>query len=378
MNKTIMLIAGETSGDLHGAGLVRAMAKKDPSLFFYGIGGDQMRRAGMRSFADVSDLAVMGLTDVLFRLPRIRKIYKQVLSVMDSLKPDLLVLIDYPGFNLRLAKNAKKRGIPVLYYISPKVWAWHASRVQKLSEYTDKIALILPFEEKWFRERGVFQASYVGNPLMDQAQEFRELRPEEEVRQEPVIGLLPGSRVGEIQRLLPVLCEAADLIARKIPGARFILSASPGVSLPDMEMYAAGLGAPFRMDVVSGAYPVFQEADAVAAVSGTVTLEAALAGVPTILVYRMSPLSFAIARRVVKVPHVGLANLIAEKEVMPELIQDKADPEIIASQVTSLILDAEARRLHHEGLREVRAALGDPGVAERTADLAFSMLGVNP
>lgn len=375
MNKTIMLIAGEASGDLHGAGLVRAMAERDPSLSFCGVGGDQMRRAGMRSIADTSDLAVMGVTDVLFRLPRIRKIFQKVLSIFDSLKPDLLVLIDYPGFNLRLARQARKRGIPVLYYISPKVWAWRASRVQQLSDYVDKLALILPFEEKWFRERGVFQAFYVGNPLMDQAQPFRELRPEAEVRREPVIGLLPGSRVGEIQRLLPVLCEAADLIARKIPGARFILSASPGVSLTDMETYAASMGAPFRMDVVSGAHPIFQEADAVAAVSGTVTLEAALAGVPTVLVYKMSSLSFAIARRVVKVPHVGLANLIAEKEVMPELLQDEARPDAIASAVCTLLLDEETRIRHHQGLREVRAALGEPGVAERTADLAFSMLG---
>lgn len=370
-----MLIAGEASGDLHGAGLIRAMAEKDPSLFFCGIGDDQMRRAGMRSIADASDLAVMGLTDVLLRLPRIRKVFHQALSILDSLKPDLLVLIDYPGFNLRLAREAKKRGIPVLYYISPKVWAWRPSRVQQLSEYVDKIALILPFEEKWFRDRGVFQAFYVGNPLMDQAPPFRELRPEAEVRREPVIGLMPGSRVGEIKRLLPVLCEAADLIARKIPGARFILSASPGVSLTDMETYAASLGAPFRMDVASGAHSIFQEADAVAAVSGTVTLEAALAGVPAVLVYRMSPPSFAVARRVVKVPYVGLANLIAEKEVMPELLQDKAKPEAIASAVCSLLLDEEVRKRHHQGLREVRAALGDPGVAERAADLALSMLG---
>lgn len=374
MNKTIMLVAGEASGDLHGAGLIQAMSEREPTLFFCGIGGDQMRRAGMRPITD-ADLAVMGVTDVLFHFPRIQKAYRLAVSVLDILKPDLLVLIDYPGFNLRLARAAKKRGISVLYYISPKVWAWRDSRVKHIAEYVDKLALILPFEEKWFRARGVFQAFYVGNPLMDHAQEFRELRPQEEVRREPVIGLMPGSRAGEIQRLLPVLCEAADQIARKIPGARFLLSASPGVSLTDMEAYAAGLGAPFRMDVVSGAHPVFQEADAVAAVSGTVTLEAALSGVPTVLVYRMSSLSFAIARKVVKIPYAGLANLIAEKEVMPELLQEEAQPETIASAICSLLLDEETRKRYHQGLREVRAALGEPGVAKRAAELAFSILG---
>lgn len=375
MKRTVMLVAGEASGDLHGAGLVRAMSERDPSLFFCGIGGDQMRRAGMRPVVDSTGLAVMGITDVLASLPRIRKAYRIAATILSSLRPDLLILIDYPGFNLRLAKEAKKLGIPVLYYISPKVWAWRSSRVKQLADSVDRLALIFPFEVAWFQERGVDQAVYVGNPLMDQAPEFRALRPDTLVETQPVIGLLPGSRPGEIHRMLPVLCEAAELISRKIPGARFVLSAAPGTPLSDIRAFAAASGAPSRMDVVSGAHPVLEVADVVAAVSGTVTLEAALAGVPTVLVYRMSALTFAIARRVVTVPHAGLANLIAGTEIMPELLQDRATPEQVSETVCTLLQDHERRARHHHALGEVRAALGEPGVAQRTASLALSMLG---
>ncbi|MCW7754209.1 lipid-A-disaccharide synthase [Desulfobotulus sp. H1] len=375
MNRTVMLVAGEASGDLHGAALIRAMKEKDPCIFFCGIGGDQMRRAGMRPVIDSAGLAVMGLTDVLASLPRIRRAYKTAELILTALRPDLLVLVDYPGFNLRLAEEARKKGIPVLYYISPKVWAWRSSRVQKIAERVDKLALIFPFELSWFQERGVDQAVYVGNPLMDQAPDFRELRPDDVVAESPVIGLLPGSRPGEIRRMLPTLCEAADLISEKIPGARFVLSAAPGTHLADIQAWAAASGAPSHMDVVSGAYPVLDVADVVAAVSGTVTLEAALAGVPAVLVYRMSAISYAVARRVVRVPYAGLANLIAGSEIMPELLQENATPEKVCEAVSELLLNAAYRRRHHRGLAEVRAALGGPGVAERTAELAFSMMG---
>ncbi|MDY0162934.1 lipid-A-disaccharide synthase [Desulfobotulus sp.] len=375
MKRTIMLVAGEASGDLHGAGLIRAMAEKDPFLFFCGIGGDQMRRAGMRPIADSTGLAVMGITDVLASLPRIRKVYKTASIILASLRPDLLILIDYPGFNLRLAREARKLGIPVLYYISPKVWAWRSSRVQQIADTVDKLALIFPFEVAWFQERGVDQAVYVGNPLMDQAPEFREMRSDTVVETQPIIGLLPGSRPGEIQRMLPVLCQAADRISKKIPGARFVLSAAPGTQLSDMQAFAAAAGAPSRMDVVNGAHPVLEVADVVAAVSGTVTLEAALAGVPTVLVYRMSAFSYAVAKRVVKVPYAGLANLIAGSEIMPELLQEEATAEKVCDTVCGLLLDRERRMRHHYALGEVRAALGEPGVAERTAALALSMLG---
>ncbi|TYT73699.1 lipid-A-disaccharide synthase [Desulfobotulus mexicanus] len=375
MNRTVMLVAGEASGDLHGAALIRAMAEKDPQIFFCGIGGDQMRRAGMRPVADSSGLAVMGVTEVIGSFLKIRKVYKTAEMILASLRPDLLILIDYPGFNLRLAQEAKKNHIPVLYYISPKVWAWRSSRVQQIAERVDKLALIFPFEVEWFQERGVDQAVYVGNPLMDQAPEFREMRPDDVLASNPVIGLLPGSRPGEIRRMLPVLCEAAELISQKIPGARFILSAAPGTHLADIQAWAAASGAPSHMEVVSGAYPVLDAADVVAAVSGTVTLEAALAGVPGVLVYRMSALSYAVARRVVNVPYAGLANLIAGAEIMPELLQENATPEKVCEAVCMLLQDKDRRKLHHHALSEVRAALGSPGVAERTAGLALSMLG---
>lgn len=374
MKRTVMLVAGEASGDLHGAGLITAMAEKEPDLFFCGIGGDLMRRAGMRVVVDNADLAVMGITDVIGRFPVLRNAYKTIETVLEGLKPDLLVLIDYPGFNLRLARAAKKLRIPVLYYISPKVWAWRASRVKTIADTVDKLALILPFEVEWFQERGVHQAVYVGNPLMDQCPDFKGLRPFSDISRHPVIGLLPGSREGEIRRILPTLCEAAEKITRRIPGAKFMLSAAPGTHAADIRAFAAACGAPAGMEVVTGAGQILEEADLVVAVSGTVTLEAAVAGVPTVLVYRMSGVSYAIARRVVEVPYAGLANLIAGAEVMPELLQEDANPETVSETVCALLQDADRMQLHHRALAEVRQALGGPGVAERTADLALSMM----
>lgn len=371
-HRCVMITAGEASGDLHGGNLVHAMTKMDDSLFFFGIGGDRLRRAGVRILVDYSDLAVMGVTEVVSRLPSIAKALATAKRALRSVKPDLVILIDFADFNLKVAKEAKRNGIPVLYYITPKVWAWRPGRVRKIKKLTDQAAVILPFEEQFFRSRGM-RATFTGHPLLDV--EYGDTRRMPAPDGSMAIGLLPGSRRSEITRHLPVLLDAASIMAQGRRALKFLISVAPSADMTFMtDMLKMRSDSDMFELVDGGVERIFRQADFLVAASGTVTLEAALYGIPMVIIYRMSGLSYWLARRLTKVDYAGLANLIAEKEIVPELLQHDANPETIARRVNDFLDHPEKIQQMKQDLQRIREKLGGRGASARTAAMALNMM----
>ncbi|MFZ7124661.1 MAG: lipid-A-disaccharide synthase [Desulfobacterales bacterium] len=376
MKKRIFIIAGEASGDMHGANLVKALRRQSEELEIFGFGGSGMRRAGMDVILDSADLAVMGITEVLSKISTIRSGFRTAERLLRQRRPDLLILIDFPDFNLRIAAKAKKAGIPVLYYISPQIWAWRRGRVRIIGRLVDHMAVILPFEERFYRDHRV-PVTFVGHPLMD---DWDGSLPGTAGRSNGIksIGLLPGSRLGEIQRHLPVLLEAAVSIQRRRPEMQFTVSRSPeidpGIYQAMSRPYTDRLG--LELDG-NGARRLLGRVDLVVAASGTVVLEAALADTPAIVIYRVSPLSYLIGRLLIRVPFISLVNLIAGRLVVPELIQQESSAESIAEKVFRLIdHPSEVDRIRG-GLEVVRRRLGKPGASDRVAGIALKMVAAH-
>jgi lipid-A-disaccharide synthase len=373
--KCVMIIAGEDSGDLHGSNLVKAMNSKEGALAFYGIGGEKLKNVGLQILFPSSELSVMGITEVFSKLPAIFKALGIVKKFLKSQKPDLLILIDFADFNLRVAKIAKKFGVPVLYYIPPKAWAWRPGRVKKIRERTDHLAVIFPFEADFFLGQGL-SVSYIGHPLLDNDA----IKNETDIKGDRngkvrVIGLLPGSRKKEIIRHLPVMLDAAGLIRRKIGEVRFLVSLAPSADRTYMEGVVKNHPEANYMEFVAGGVnKVFDRADFLVAASGTVTLEAALAGIPMVIIYIVSAVSFMLGKSLVKVKYAGIANLIAGREIIPELLQWAASPENISETVCSILEDEQKMEGMRGELQAVREKLGGPGAAECLANIAFKML----
>jgi lipid-A-disaccharide synthase len=375
-NKTIMIVAGEASGDMHGASLVREMLKIDPALNFYGIGGNKLQEAGVKLLANASTMAVVGLTEVISKLRSILKIMNMMKKSLDKYRPDLVILIDYPDFNLPLAKAAKKRGIKIFYYISPQVWAWRKSRINKIKRLVDKMAVILPFEVDTYAAKG-FVVDYVGHPLLDlvkpsySKQESRKMFNLDESK--TTIGLLPGSRQSEVIKLLPEMLRAAEILAQKIQNLQFILPLAD--TLEEKTVGDIVSGFTIKVKVISGqTYDAVSCCDLAIVASGTATLETALLGVPMIIIYKISLLSYFIGKLVVNVKNIGLANIIAGKTVVPELIQGKANAQSIAAEAVAILTTVERKKEIMNELAEIRAKLGKPGAAIRAAQLALDML----
>ena len=374
--KTIMIVAGEASGDMHGANLVREMLKIDPSLNFYGIGGNKLREEGVKLLANASDMAVVGLTEVVSKLRNILKIMGMMKNSLDERRPDLVILIDYPDFNLPLAKAAKKRGIKVFYYISPQVWAWRKSRIGQIKKTVDKMAVILPFEVETYSQEG-FAVNYVGHPLLDMVKlnySKQESRKKFGLAENKItIGILPGSRLSEVNKLMPELLRAAEIISQRMPEVQFVLpladTLEKKIITEIISRYAV------KIHVISGhTYDVISCADLGLVASGTATLETALLGVPMIIVYKISFLSYVIGRLFVDVKNIGLANIIAGKTIVPELIQGDACGERIAGEALAILKNGERKQAIIKELNAIRAKLGEPGAAIRTAQLALDML----
>ncbi|MFZ5565025.1 MAG: lipid-A-disaccharide synthase, partial [Thermodesulfobacteriota bacterium] len=371
--RCVMIIAGEASGDLHAANLIRHMREQvNGPLFFCGIGGDAMRRAGAKILVEASRLSVVGITEVIARLPDILSGMKAAKRMLASRVPDLLVLIDFPDFNLRMAGVARQYGIPVFYYIPPQVWAWRKGRVRTIQRRVDHTAVILPFEADFFKEHGV-PVTFVGHPLMDAGYD----RFPEKIKEagKMVVGLLPGSRNGEVSRHLPVMMEAAALIGRNHPDVSFLVSCA--ASIPEERLTAitdryAGT-VPFAL-LSGGVEQVLARSDCVVAVSGTVTLETALCGVPMVVIYRVSLLSYWLAKILIRLKSISLVNLIAGREIVPELIQGDVSAENIAARVEAMITDPPTMQAVQEALAEVRGRLGGPGASARAARIAAQLL----
>lgn len=364
----IFFSAGEASGDIHGANLIEAIRGLAPDVECEGLGGARMEAAGMTLRCDLAGRAIMGFSEVVRSLGFIRRVFHDTVAHLGANPPDCLVVIDYPGFNLRLAKQAHALGIPVVYYISPQVWAWKKKRIHTIVEVTRKVLAILPFEEALYRGVGG-RCTYVGHPLLDHIDRAAASRRYEG---DCVIGILPGSREQEIARLLPTMLETARGIAAAIPEARFVCTCVDETRAAQIRAISGN----FPMDIGIGTtYDLLQTARFCMVASGTATLETALFGVPMIVLYRVSPLSYLIARTLVDIEHIALVNILSGKRVVPEFIQHDAQPERILPVALELIHDTPARRTALEDLAQLRGIMGPPGASERAAREVLEVVG---
>ena len=372
----VMIVAGEASGDLYGATLATELHALSPGTRLLGMGGDRMREAGVETLVDANVMAVMGLVEVLEHLPVIVKGFNILKQRLLSDAPRLLILIDYPDFNLRLAKIAKRAGIKVLYFISPQVWAWRSGRVKGIGQVVDRMAVLFPFEVPLYQNAGI-PVSFVGHPLLDMvAPALESTLAADALGLDParrVVGLFPGSRKSVIKRMLPTVLESAALLKARHPELQFVLPLAASLRPADIEPYLAAAGV--EVSVVSGRnHDVMSSCAAAIAVSGTVIMELALVGVPTVLVYKVSPISYQIGKRVINVPHIGICNIVAEKRLIKELIQHEAHPEAIADEVDAMLNDQAYAGEMRAGLAGVREKLGSGGALVRLAQLAKHMI----
>ncbi|MHB8770700.1 MAG: lipid-A-disaccharide synthase [Syntrophales bacterium] len=372
----VMIVAGEASGDLHGGNLVREMRRIDAGISFTGVGGRRMQAEGVELLADAADMAVVGLTEVVFKLGTILRVMRRLKASLASERPDLVILIDYPDFNLPLARAARKHGIKVLYYISPQVWAWRKGRIATIRKSVNRMAVILPFEEAFYRGAGV-DVTFVGHPLLD---EVKTRYPRAEamkrfgLRDEAItVGILPGSRQSEVARLLPEMLGACRILTEKLSPLQFLLPLAGTVDHAVVRDILRQF--PLKVNVIRDEMSdVVAVSDVAIVASGTATLETALLETPMVVVYKVSALSYAIGRRFISVDHISLVNLIAGRTVVPELIQDDASPERIAAEVRELIVQRAKAREMKSALAEIRGSLGTPGASARTARIACDML----
>jgi lipid-A-disaccharide synthase len=367
--RTVAIISGEASGDLYGAQLAQRLWRLDRNLQIVGMGGDRMEKAGIKLFFDSRRLGVMGLVEVIRRWRTVREAYRTVCGQIQSGKIDLVVLIDSPDFNMRVARVSHEAGIPTVYYVGPKVWAWRAGRLKTLSQCVDRALLIFPFEEPLYREAGI-PCKFVGHPLLEEIPQ--ELDPVW-LRQHfgvpsshPVVALLPGSRPEEIRRLLPVMLSAAKRLNAKIPDVGYLLPVASSVDRKAVERMVGR--SKLNVRLVTGDAPrVLACADAAVVASGTATLESALVGTPMVIVYKMAWLTYWAARLLVRIRQVGLVNIVAGRRVAPELLQGRASGRRISRELIRLMTEWEVRREMKRAMVEVSAKLGTPGAAMRAA-----------
>ena len=375
MPPRVLMIAGEASGDLHGSAVVRALKVLSPSVDVAGVGGDRMRREGMELVRDIADLGFMGFVEVLRNLGTIRDLKRMLIGELERRRPDVVVLIDYPGFNLRFAREAKSRGIPVLYYISPQVWAWHRGRVKKMRSLVDRMKVVFPFEVEIYRNEGI-DVEFVGHPLAEhigtsctRAEFFRRngLDPSKKL-----LGLFPGSRRQEIERILPVISRAADLLCtgRELQVA---IGVAPNLG---KEFVGRFTGAGSRAVMVEdGTYDLMAYADAAIVTSGTATLEAGWFGTPMAVVYRTSTLTYCIGRLLVDIRSIGLVNIVAGKSIVPEFIQGAMTAGKLSEAVGRFLDDESLAASVRRELSVIREKLGGPGASGRVARGILSLAG---
>ncbi len=376
--KTIALIAGETSGDIHGAAVIEDLKKHIPQAVLFGIGGDMMRKQGMEILFHVNKMAILGFTEVVKHLPFIQKVFRTLLNEIAERKPDAVVLIDYPGFNIRLAKKIRNRfgtNIKIMYYISPQVWAWKKNRIKIIAKSVDVMVVVFEFEVELYKSTGM-NVEFVGHPLLDVVKPansrdefFRKygLDPEK-----PVISLLPGSRNQEIIRHLPPLLEAMEKMSVDKNSMQILIGKAPHI---DESVYTGFLKAKDKPPLlVSEVYDCMFHSTAVVVSSGTATLETGIAGTPMVIVYKMSQLTYALAKRMVSLPYIGMVNIIHNRKVVPELIQHDASPDKISHELNRFLSDTSYYNDVKSTLNTTSSLLGEPGASGRAADTLIKLL----
>lgn len=369
--KRLFFVAGEASGDTHGANLIRALRALAPDVACEGLGGQQMAAAGMGLRHDLAGEAIMGFTEVVKHFGAIRRLFLDTAVHIEASRPDAVVLIDYPGFNIRLAERVHRMGIPVVYYISPQVWAWKKKRVHTLAACVRKMLVIFPFEVPLYEEAGL-DCTYVGHPLLDHVAAYQ---ARHDGREAMLVGLLPGSREQEIKRLLAPMIDVARGIAARYPEARFI---TPVVD-PARAAQVQAIAGSFPLEIqVGGMYDVLGRARFCLVASGTATLETALFGVPMVILYRVTALTFWIAKFLVDIPHIGIVNILAGRGIVPEYIQGAIQPSRILPQALRLIDDSPERDRMIGDLRNVQALLGDGGASQNAAREILAMMDHSP
>ncbi len=376
MTKRILIIAGETSGDQHAAKLILESHNIDPDILFFGIGGGKMREAGAEILVDCKNIAVVGAVEILQHINHIYYAWKKVREVLRQKPPDLVILIDYPKFNLHIAKLAKKAGIKVLYYISPQIWAWHQSRIKIIRQRVDKMLVIFPFEEEMYRQAGV-PVEFVGHPLLGrvkpdmtpaQAREYLHIGHDG-----TIIGLLPGSRKGEIKRLLPTLLAAAQQLKKRYPNAIFVLPLALSLNRADLEPYLKNVDIDIKI-IPGHFYDVMQLCDAAIVTSGTATLETALLGIPMVIVYKTAASTYFLAKKFIKIPYIGLCNVVEGRFIVKELIQHEASPENITAEICKILEDKTYRSTMLSDLQEIKTKLGKGGGSAQAARAVIELL----
>jgi len=376
----LMIVAGEASGDKHGAKLVSALRALRPRMRFefFGAGGDEMRQAGVETLVDAREVAIMGALEVARALPKFLRVFRRLSDAANERRPRLVVLIDWPEFNLRLARRLKRDGHRVVYYISPQIWAWRSYRIHAVKRHVERMLVILPFEKDYY-ERNDVEVDYVGHPLLDSVsvtttrEEFRTRHSLD--TSNPVIAMLPGSRHSEIRHILPPMVEAAKLLNRWRPHFQFIL---PLARTFEPNAIAQQIGSTGLRVIENDTYNAIAASDLAVVASGTATLEAAIIGSPLIVVYRASQLNWRIFRPLINTPFVGMPNLIAGREIAPELLQDDLNGERLAKLIVEFLSDPARLRRSRDDLAEVRKKLGEANASERAADRILDLLGKSP
>lgn len=374
--KKILIIAGEASGDLHGANLVREIMKRDLQIAFSGVGSRRMREAGVRMLADASEISVVGATEVLTHIRAIHRAYARLKDFLRTERPSLLILIDFPDFNILIGKAARKLGIPVLYYISPQVWAWRKGRIKKIAALVRAMIVVLPFEVELYKKAGV-DVRFVGHPLADVVRsDYTQEEARKQLGLDPrrrTVAVLPGSRKKEIANLLPDMLAAAKILASKFPGLQFILPVAPTLTVDFIRRYVDTAGVP--VVVTDGrTYDALRASDAAMVTSGTATLETGLMEIPMVIVYRVSALSYAIGRLIIDVKHVGLVNIVAGKRVAPELLQNDVTPENIAAAIAGMLGDPVRHKQVRDELVRMKMQLGGGGASARAAAVVMEVM----
>lgn len=371
----IMLSVGEASGDLHGASVASELKLLQPNIELFGMGGRAMRAAGVNINYDIAGLGVIGFVEVIKNLGKLFELRDNLAALMDSERPNALVIIDYADFNMRLAKIAKAKGIPVVSYISPSAWAWRRGRAKEMARLVDKIAAIFPFEADVYREAGA-DVTFVGHPMADivkpaltrqEAYRYFNISPDR-----PVVLLMPGSRQQEISTLLPVMLEACRIIAAKLPDCQFLLPVASTISGEMLQNIIDRHGVQLTL-TTDHTYDLMGLSDAAIAASGTATLETSLMGAPTVIIYKVATLTYLLGKLLVKIPNIGLPNIIAGRRIVPELLQDAANPQAIAAETLKLLTETAVRQQALADLAEVKEKLGQTGAVKRVAEVILEV-----